>query len=153
MIEDLLFAGTETTATTLTWTIVYLLHHPDVMEKVQEEIDKVLGKNKKPSMLDKQKMPYVEATIMEIQRIADIVPLAVPHGGSEDVELRGYTIPKGTTVMPNLYAVHRDERIWEHPDQFNPSRFLDKNGEIIRRSELIPFGVGKLIFSMKCSYQ
>ena len=90
-------------------------------------------------------MPFVEATVMEIQRIADIAPLAVPHSGLEDVELRGYTIPKGTTVMPNLYAMHRDERIWEHPYQFNPSRFLDKNGEIIRRTELIPFGIGKLI--------
>ena len=120
LIGDLLFAGTETTGNTLTWSIVYLLHYPDVKEKVQKEIDKVLGKYKKPSILDKQKMPYVEATVMEIQRIADVAPLAVPHSGLEDVELRGYTIPKGTTVMPNLYAVHRDERIWEHPYQFNP---------------------------------
>ena len=141
----MLFAGAETTALTLIWSIIYLLHHPDVLEKVQEEIEKVLGKNKKPSMIDKQKMPFVEATIMEIQRMADVAPLAVPHCGSEDVELRGYTIPKGTTVMPNLYAVHRDETVLEEPDVFKPSRFLDKSGEIIRRSELIPFGVGMLI--------
>ena len=144
-VFDLLFAGAESTALTLIWSINYFLHHPDVLEKVQEEIEKVLGKNKKPSMIDKQKMPYVEATIMEIQRMADVAPLAVPHCGSEDVELRGYTIPKGTTVMSNLYTVHRDERIWEEPDEFKPSRFLDKNGEIIRKNELIPFGIGKLI--------
>ena len=145
LIGDLLFGGTETITNTLTWSIIYLLHYPDVMRKVQEEIDKVLGRNGIPSMMDKQKMPYVEATVMEIQRMADVSPLAVPHSGLEDVELRGYTIPKGTTVMSNLYAVHRDDRIWEDPYQFKPSRFLDKNGEIVRRNELIPFSVGKLI--------
>ena len=145
LIGDLLFGGTETITNTLTWSIIYLLHYPDVMRKVQEEIDKVLGRNGIPSMMDKQKMPYVEATVMEIQRMADVAPLAVPHSGLEDVELRGYTIPKGTTVMSNLYAVHRDDRIWEDPYQFKPSRFLDKNGEIVRRNELIPFSVGKLI--------
>ena len=143
VIADLLFAGTETTANTLIWSIIYLLNHPDVLEKVQEEIDRVLGINKKSSMADKRRMPYVEATIMEIQRIADIVPLA-PHSVLEDVEFRGYTIPKGTTVMTNLHAAHRDERIWEESDVFKPSRFLDSNGEIIRRSELIPYGIGKL---------
>ena len=141
----MVIGGTDTTSGTLVWSIAYFLHHPDVLEKVQEEIDKVLGKNKKPSMIDKQKMPFVETTIMEIQRMTVLAPLAFPHCGFEDVELRGYTIPKGTTVMSNLYAVHRDETIWDQPYQFKPSRFLDKNGEIIRRSELSPFGVGKLI--------
>ena len=60
------------------------------------------------------------------------------------VEFGGYTIPKGTTVMSNLYAVHRDERIWDEPDAFKPSRYLDIYGEIIRRRELIPFGIGEL---------
>ena len=145
LIGDLLFAGTETTTNTLTWSIIYLLNYPDVMRKVQEEIDRVLGDNGIPSMVDKQKMPYVEATVMEIQRMADVAPLAVPHSRLEDVALRGYTIPKGTSVIPNLYAVHRDDRIWDDPYQFKPSRFLDKNGEIVRRIELIPFSVGKLI--------
>ena len=87
-------------------------------------------------------MPYVEATIMEIQRVADIVPLGIPHSVLEDVEFRGYTIPKGTTVMSNLYAVHNDERIWDQPDVFKPSRFLDDDGRVLRREELIPFGIG-----------
>ena len=144
LLVDLLFRATETTESTLTWSIIYLLNYPDVMQKVQEEINRVLGDNGIPSMIYKQKMPYVEATIMEIQRVADIAPLAVPHGLLEDVEFRGYTISKGTTVMSNLYAVHRDERIWDEPDVFKPSRFLNSKDEIVRRSELIPFGIGKL---------
>ena len=142
IIVDLSFAGTETITNTLTWSIIYLLHYPDVMEKVQEEIYRVLGDNGIPSTMKKQKMPYVEATIMEIQRVADIVPLGIPHSVLEDVEFRGYTIPKGTTVMSNLYAVHRVERIWDQPDVFKPSRFLDDDGRVLRREELIPFGIG-----------
>ena len=150
IIVDLSFAGTETITNTLTWSIIYLLHYPDVMEKVQEEIYRVLGDNGIPSMMEKQKMPYVEATIMEIQRVADIVPLGIPHSVLEEVEFRGYTIPKGTTMMSNLYAVHRDERIWDQPDVFKPSRFLNENGRIVRQEQLIPFCIGNrlsLVFS------
>ena len=62
LLVDLLFGATETTESTLTWSIIYLLNYPDVMQKVQEEINRVLGDNGIPSMMDKQKMPYVEAT-------------------------------------------------------------------------------------------
>ncbi len=107
LIGDLFGAGTETTTNTLLWTVVYMLHHPDVMKKVQAEIDEQLRRDTVPSMKDKQRMPLVEATILEVQRLGEIVPLGVPHSTMEDVEFRGYTIPKGTMVMPNLYAVHR----------------------------------------------
>ena len=56
-----------------------MLHHPDVMSQVQKEIDNVLGSEGIPSMKDKQCMPYTEATILEIQRMSEIVPLSVPH--------------------------------------------------------------------------
>ena len=145
-IIDLNSAGTETTTNTLIWNIIYLLHHPDVMEKVQEEIDRVLGRNKTPSMKDKQSLPYVEATILEVERLATVLALGVPHTVLEDVEFKGYTIPKGTTVISNLYAAHRDERTWDEPDEFQPCRFLDENGQIVRREELIPFSIGKNLF-------
>ena len=115
------------------------------MRRVQEEIDNVIGRDRMPSMKDKQDMPYVEATILEIQRLSEVVPFGVPHSVLEDVEFKGYTIPKGTTVMSNLYAVHRDERVWDEPDRFDPSRFLDENGRIIRKEQLIPFCIGNEI--------
>ena len=149
VVGDLFGAGTETTTNTLMWAIIYMLHNPDVVRNVQGEIERVLGK-KLPSMKDKQDLPYVEATVMEIQRMSEIVPLGVPHSVLEDVEFRGYTIPKGTTVMSNLYAVHRDERIWDQPDVFKPSRFLNENGRIVRQEQLIPFCIGNrlsLVFS------
>ena len=95
-----------------------------------------------PSMKDKASLPFTEACLLEIQRMADIVPLGVPHTVTEDVVLRGYTIPKGTTVMSNLYAVHRDPEVWTEPYKFNPERFLDEDGKVCKVEQLIPFSMG-----------
>lgn len=59
--------------------------------------------------------------------------------------LQGYTIPKGSVIVPNLWSVHRDPNIWEKPDEFQPSRFLDENGHLIKKESFIPFGMGKII--------
>lgn len=63
-------------------------------------------------------------------------------------EFRGYTIPKGTVIVPNLYSVHRDPSVWDDPNTFNPARFLDEEGKLLRKEFFIPFGIGKaLIYS------
>lgn len=90
-------------------------------------------------------MPYTEATIMEVQRLSMAVPLAIPHMTSEKTVLQGYTIPKGTVVIPNLWSVHRDPAIWEKPDDFCPDRFLDDQGQLLKRETFIPFGIGKRV--------
>ena len=80
---------------------------------------------------------------METQRMGDIVPFSVPHCTLEDVEFRGYHIPKGTLILPNLNSVHRDERYFPDPLKFDPSRFLDEKGSVRRVEQLIPFSIGK----------
>uniref|UniRef100_A0A8C3TAN1 Cytochrome P450 2U1 n=1 Tax=Chelydra serpentina TaxID=8475 RepID=A0A8C3TAN1_CHESE len=90
-------------------------------------------------------MPFTEATIMEVQRMTVVVPLSVPRMASETAVLRGYTIPKGSVIVPNLWSVHRDPNIWERPDDFHPTRFLDENGQLIKRETFIPFGIGKRV--------
>lgn len=57
---------------------------------------------------------------------------------------RGYTIPKGTVIIPNLWSVHRDPSVWDSPDDFKPSRFLDEQGKLLRKEYFIPFGIGGL---------
>lgn len=142
VIGDLYGAGTETTTTTLRWALIYLLHHPDVLKRAQAEIDDVIGPERLPTMADKQKMPYMEALLCEIQRMGDIVPFSVPHATSEDINFKGYHIPKSTMVFANLYSVHRNEEHFKNPYEFDPTRFLDAEGRIKNIKQLIPFGLG-----------
>ncbi|XP_063459928.1 cytochrome P450 2U1 isoform X4 [Pan paniscus] len=114
-------------------------------KKVHEEIERVIGANRAPSLTDKAQMPYTEATIMEVQRLTVVVPLAIPHMTSENTVLQGYTIPKGTLILPNLWSVHRDPAIWEKPEDFYPNRFLDDQGQLIKKETFIPFGIGKRV--------
>ncbi|XP_063775239.1 cytochrome P450 2U1 isoform X2 [Pseudophryne corroboree] len=130
IIGDLFIAGTDTTTNTLLWSLLYMCLHPDVQEKVQAEIDAVVGRDKPPSLMHKIQMPFTEATIMEVQRMTVVVPLSVPHMVSEHIVFQGYTIPKDSVVLANLWAVHRDPRVWEKPNDFNPSRFLDEHGQV-----------------------
>ncbi|XP_030046653.1 cytochrome P450 2U1-like [Microcaecilia unicolor] len=145
VLADLFLAGTDTTTNTLLWSLLYMSLYPDVQEKVQAEIDAVIGRQKQPSLTDKALMPFTEATIMEIQRITPVVPFAIPHMSSETTVFQGYTIPKGSIIIANLWSVHRDPNIWEKPDDFNPNRFLDAAGQILKTEAFIPFGIGRRV--------
>ncbi|KAM4584978.1 cytochrome P450 2U1 [Odontesthes bonariensis] len=145
IIGDLFIAGTDTTTNSVLWILLYMVLHPDIQDKVQAEIDEVVGKHQAPSMTDKGRLPFTEATIMEVQRLTVVVPLAIPHMASETIEFRGYTIPKGTVIFPNLWSVHRDPTVWEDADTFNPARFLDDEGRLVRKECFIPFGIGRRV--------
>ncbi|XP_046374587.2 cytochrome P450 2U1-like [Haliotis rufescens] len=144
-VRDLFIAGTETTATTIRWTLLYFLHNPEVQEKCFREIQEHIGESRKPSMKDKTNLPYVEATISEVHRCSTIAPLAVPHGVLHNVQFRGYTFPKGVTVLPNLDSVLHDPTVWGDPQNFRPERFLDDQGKYLKRDEFIPFSMGRRV--------
>ncbi|XP_070567862.1 cytochrome P450 2U1-like [Ptychodera flava] len=141
-VVGLFAAGTHTTAIGLLWAILFLCLNQDIQERCFNEIKDNIGLDNAPSYSDKQKLPYIEAVIMEVYRRVSIVPLGLLHAVSDDVEIYGYTIPKGTMVMSNLWAVHMDEKNWERPEEFNPSRFLDDNGEIVNSERIMPFSIG-----------
>ncbi|KAL8206902.1 UNVERIFIED_CONTAM: cytochrome P450 2 subfamily U member 1 [Gekko kuhli] len=145
IIADLFIAGTDTTTNTVLWCLLYLSLHPRVQEKVQEEIELVIGRDRCPSLADKAQMPFTEATIMEVQRMTVVVPLSIPRMASETTVLQGYTIPKGSVILSNLWSVHRDPSIWKNPDDFHPERFLDENGQLLKKETFIPFGIGKRV--------
>ncbi|XP_054459073.1 cytochrome P450 2J4-like [Anoplopoma fimbria] len=142
---DLFVAGTETTATTLHWGLLYMMYYPHIQERVQAEIDAVVGSSKQPSMADRDNMPYTNAVIHEIQRMGNILPLNVVRMTIKETTLDKYTFPKGTIIMPTLISVLRDESVWETPHSFNPQHFLDQDGKFRKREAFIPFSAGKRV--------
>ncbi|XP_038067144.1 cytochrome P450 2J6-like [Patiria miniata] len=145
VVGDLFMAGSETTTTTLRWSLLYMMTYPEVQSRVQKELDDVTRRNRFPRMSDRPDLPYTEAVICELQRISTIVPLAVPHCSTEDITFQGYTIPKGAIVLSNLWHDHFDPAVWEEPEAFRPERFRDKDGKLISREELTVFGIGRRI--------
>uniref|UniRef100_A0A4W4DT73 Uncharacterized protein n=1 Tax=Electrophorus electricus TaxID=8005 RepID=A0A4W4DT73_ELEEL len=139
---DLFFAGTDTTATTLRWGLIFMMDNPNVQERCHEEIVRVLGYDRAPSMDDRSRLPYTYATVHEIQRLGNIVPLGGVHETTQPTQLRGYNIAKGTMIMTNLTAVFTDKEYWKHPETFNPENFLDEEGQFCKQEHFIPFSLG-----------
>ncbi|NXT35482.1 CP2J2 protein, partial [Pelecanoides urinatrix] len=139
---DLLFAGTETTSTTIRWALLYMATYPEIQARVQAEIDAVIGQARQPALEDRSNMPYTNAVIHEVQRKSNIIPLNVPRLTVKDTVLDGFHIPKGTVLLTNLTSVMFDKNEWETPDTFNPGHFL-KDGQFWKRESFIPFSLGK----------
>uniref|UniRef100_W5M2Y9 Uncharacterized protein n=1 Tax=Lepisosteus oculatus TaxID=7918 RepID=W5M2Y9_LEPOC len=135
-------AGTETTGTTLRWGLLLMAKYPHIQKKVQEEIEKVVG-TKQPRAEHRRSMPYTDAVIHEIQRLANVVPLNLPHMTAADVHFQGYFIKKGTPVFPLLTSVLQDETQWETPHQFNPAHFLDPEGQFVKKDAFMAFSAGR----------
>jgi len=145
-VHNLLVGGTDSTATTLRWAIFYLAHNPEWQEKVYEEIRKETPGNLFLNYGDRTKMPLTEATIMETQRLGNLVPLGIMRRAMVDNKLFGYDIPEDTVVVPLLTGVLWDPKIYPDPEAFDPTRFLNghKNGEkTVEVTHLIPFSVGR----------
>lgn len=143
IVRDLFIAGTETSATTLQWAVIYMANNPAIQRRVQLEIDQVVGRQRPVGLADKALLPYTEAVVLEVQRLTSLLPLGVPHMTLSDTELSGYHIPAKSMVFINLWSVLRDPVLWPEPEKFNPERFLNDNGDVVHRSELISFSLGR----------
>ena len=140
-IWSLFIAGTETSATTIRWLVLYFLHFPEIQDRCFAEIKQKVGCKKRISLQDKTDLPYIEATIMETLRYAAIVPFSM-RSVSKDITWKGFKIPKDTIIMPVTASVMSDPEIWGDPDNFRPDRFLDENGRVSKPEEHIPFLIG-----------
>ncbi|XP_031555429.1 steroid 17-alpha-hydroxylase/17,20 lyase-like [Actinia tenebrosa] len=142
-MNDTIMAGSETPTMNFLWIMYYLTKYPDVQEKIHRELDDVIG-TRAPEWSERQELPYLKAFIAEVLRHCSVMPLAIPHEALCDSTIGLYHVPKGTTVLLNIYAIHHDPEVWENPKEFKPERFLDENRNFDsgRAANLIAFGIG-----------
>lgn len=121
-------AGTETTTTMIEWTIAEIINNDNVMEKVQKELEEIVGVYNIVEESHLPKLKYLDATIKETSRLHPVAPLLVPRSPSKTCNIGGYTILKGSNVFVNVWSIQRDPRYWDNPLEFNPERFLTNKG-------------------------
>ncbi|XP_039167800.1 cytochrome P450 76A1 [Eucalyptus grandis] len=143
-ILEIFMAGTETTNSTIEWALTELLLNPDSKVKVEAELSRVVGSNRKFLETDIDQLPYLQAVVKETMRLHPPVPFLLPRRAIRDTIFMGYNVPKNTQVFVNAWAIGRDPDVWENPMAFKPDRFigskLDYKGQ---HYEFIPFGAGR----------
>jgi len=117
-------AGAETTTSTLRCFMLAMLQHPEVQERAQAEIDAVVGRNRLPDFDDRPNLPYIEAVLMETLRVYPVGPLGIAHATIADDIYEDIFIPKGFTVMVNIWAINRNKDVYPEPNIFKPERFF-----------------------------
>ena len=132
-INDIIFAGIETTVATLRWCIVYLISWPTYQEQIYNEIIKAVGSDRYPDLNDRSSLPFYQGFINEVLRFSSMAPVGIPHKTTEDTSIEGKNIPKDTQVLFNMWHFHHDERYWDDPNIFNPQRWMDE----IRQFQLV----------------
>ncbi|CAL4927463.1 unnamed protein product [Urochloa decumbens] len=140
LCTNLFGAGTETTSTTTEWAMSLLLNHPEKLKKAQAEIDAAVGTSRLVTPDDLPRLAYLHGIIHETLRLYPAAPLLLPHVSSADCKVGGYDVPRGTMLLVNVYAIHRDPKVWEDPAEFKPERFEDGKAE---GRLLMPFGMGR----------
>lgn len=143
MFQDLVTGGTDTSGCAIEWAIHEMCKHPHVIEKAKEELDRVIGRKRSVTESDLSQLPYLEAIIMESFRLHPPSPVLPPHYSSEDCNVAGYDIPKGTTFLVNAWSVGRNPITWDSPEEFLPERFLGKEIDLASNFTLLPFGSGR----------
>jgi len=139
-------AGADTTiAATMTFFLAMALH-PDIMRKVQRELDAVTGRDRLPTFEDRPRLPFVGAVCREVSRWQPVLPLAVPHAVTKDDVYEGYLIPKGAIVIGNTWAILHDPARYPEPEAFKPERFLSPDGSLLDDPVLgLAFGYGRRV--------
>ncbi|GLJ52525.1 hypothetical protein SUGI_1117870 [Cryptomeria japonica] len=123
-------AGSDTTSVALEWALALLLQHPHVMRKAQEELDSKVGRQRLVEESDLPQLKYLQAIVRENMRLHPPAPLLSVHKSIDACTVGGYHIPAETLLFVNVWAIHRDPRLWNKPLEFIPERFMQKEMQL-----------------------
>ncbi|KAH0679729.1 hypothetical protein KY284_020814 [Solanum tuberosum] len=151
VLWEMIFRGTDTTALLTEWVMAELVLHPEVQNKLRQEVDNVTM-GKVVTDVDVVRMPYLQAVIKETLRVHPPGPLlSWARLSTSDVRLsNGMVVPSHTTAMVNMWAITHDSDVWKNPLEFKPERFVVSEGGVnvdVRGADLrlAPFGAGRRV--------
>ncbi|KAL5514757.1 hypothetical protein ACEPAG_2073 [Sanghuangporus baumii] len=145
-VGTIYIAGTDTTSSVLVKFIQAMVLYPETMRQGQVELDNVIGLDTLPTMNDRPKLPYINAICKELLRYQPTAPLAIAHYTTEDDYYNGFYIPEGTIILPNVWAMLMDPKMYPEPNKFKPDRWLPPSGsEQPLQSNKMAFGFGRRI--------
>ncbi|ETW86402.1 cytochrome P450 monooxygenase 63 [Heterobasidion irregulare TC 32-1] len=139
-------AGVDTTVSAILSFFLAMMLHPEIQQRAQQDIDSVVGSDRLPQFSDRNALPYLDFIVAECLRWNPVGPLGVAHYVTEDDVYEGYTIPKGTTVLPNVWSILHDEATYPDPMTFKPERFEDQHKNVALGINPLPevaFGFGR----------
>lgn len=143
---DSWFAGQETSASTLSWILAFLVAHPDIQQKVHEELDREIGENRTIKMEDRVLLPYLNAVILESQRCGNVVVQNVLRLLTRDINLKdGRKLKKGTYICPQISAMLYDSKRFPEPTIFKPERFINEEGQLKKADDMVAFSMGRRV--------
>uniref|UniRef100_A0A3Q3LWB7 Cytochrome P-450AROM n=1 Tax=Mastacembelus armatus TaxID=205130 RepID=A0A3Q3LWB7_9TELE len=141
-VDTFMFRGHDTTAAAMNWALHLLGSHPEVLSKVQQELQEVFGTSDRPvNTEDLKKLKYLGCVIKEALRLFPSVPFFA-RSICEDCHINGFKVPKGAQAIVITYALHRDPRYFPEPEEFRPERFLLENSVGRPPYAYIPFSAG-----------
>ncbi|XP_049938553.1 cytochrome P450 4C1-like isoform X1 [Schistocerca serialis cubense] len=142
-VDTFMFEGHDTTSVAMSWVLVLLGHHPDIQEKIFAEQDDIFqdNPNRRPTTHDLNNMKYLEMVIKEALRLYPSVP-GVSRRVTKEIEVGGYTVPEGCTILLNIRQTHRDPDQWPNPERFDPDNFLPDRMQGRHPYAYVPFSAG-----------
>uniref|UniRef100_A0A8C6UST0 Cytochrome P450, family 1, subfamily B, polypeptide 1 n=1 Tax=Neogobius melanostomus TaxID=47308 RepID=A0A8C6UST0_9GOBI len=145
VVTDVFGASQDTLSTAQQWIILILIRFPEMQQRLQEEVGRVVDRSRLPTIEDQPRLPYVMAFIYEVMRLSSFVPLTIPHATTTDTSIRGHALPKNTVVFINQWSINHDPKLWRDPDTFDPLRFLMADGALNKdlTSSVLIFSLGK----------
>jgi cytochrome P450 len=139
-VMTIFLAGHETTANALTWTLYLLSRHPEVRRRLEREVAEALG-GRAPTAADLPKLGYALAVVQESMRLYPPVWLVMRRCERDDV-IAGYRVPAHDFIALPPFIIHRDPKLFENPEGFDPDRFLGERAAQIPRFGYLPFSAG-----------